>query len=206
MNGNPLKNENVIPIKKLSNIARLKNLWLNNPRSKIGRRNWMIFKLGIVTGLRASDLTRLTWRQVYDDSGNPRKYIIDEKDKKTGKINHYLYIAQAHDDLVLYRDWLRHNFQNSSYYMFPSSKNPKKHIVVHTLYYMMRNAGDKLGLEHLGTHSIRKTFGYIAYTQTHNIVYVMRRLNQSNPKVTLRYIGIDRESMEQISSKIHFDI
>lgn len=206
INGDPVLNENVRPIKKLSEIAKMKNYWLSNPNLKMGRRNWTLFKLGIVTGLRASDLVRLKWYQVFDDNGSPRTYIYDEKDKKTGKVNHFLYIRQAHDDLLLYKNWLSTKRTTHPPFLFPKIHNFKNHIVVHTLYFIMRNVGNNIGLKHIGTHSIRKTFGYIAYKETHDLTYVMKRLNQSNPDVTLRYIGIDRESMEQISSKLHFDI
>lgn len=206
LNGDPVLDENVRPIKKFSDIAKMKNYWLNSPRLKMGRRNWTLFKLGIVTGLRASDLVRLRWSQVFKDSGEPRTYIYDEKDKKTGKINHFLYIKQARDDLLLYRAWLSHQIKFTPTFLFPKHNDPRSHLVVHSLYFIMRSVGQVIGLKHIGTHSIRKTFGYIAYHETHNLTYVMKRLNQSNPDVTLRYIGIDRESMEAISSKLHFDV
>ena len=34
LNGNPIKDENVYPIKKESDRMRLKNYWLHNPRLK----------------------------------------------------------------------------------------------------------------------------------------------------------------------------
>lgn len=206
INGNPTKDEIVYPIKNMKDIARMKNYWLNNKKLKMGRRNWTIFKLGVVTGLRASDLVSLRWNQVFDSNDDPRTYIYGEKDQKTGKNNHYLYIKQAHDDLILYKDWLHKRIEFNPPYLFPKIHDAKGHLVVHSLYYIMRRIGDTLGIPHVGTHSIRKTFGFIAFKETHNLTYVMKRLSQSTPDVTLRYIGIDKESMEQISSKLHFDI
>ena len=202
--GNPIKNEIVEPVKKPADRQRLKNYWLHG-HNQTGRRNWMIFRLGMVTGLRASDLVRLRWQQVYDDDNQPRPRIYNEKDQKTGKINHLLDIRPVHDDLVVYKDFVTSHVINNPTVMFPQLRNPRKSIQSHTLYKIMRKAGDDLGLNHLGSHSIRKTFGYIAYSQTHNLGYVMKKLNQSNPSVTLRYIGIERASINKITDSINWN-
>lgn len=61
---------------------------------------------------------------------------------------------------------------------------------------------DKLNLNYLGTHTIRKKF----YQQTnHDIALVMKLLNQSSEQMTLTYLGLDQEIREHILSTIHFD-
>jgi integrase len=51
----------------------------------------------------------------------------------------------------------------------------------------------------VGTHSPRKTFGYHVYKRTGgNIGLVQKLLNHSVTEYTLRYIGIDREQMDNI--------
>lgn len=202
LNGNPLKDETVYPIKKKSNRLALKHYWLSS-NLPTGRRNLMLFEFGLVTGLRASDLVRLTWKQVYQD-GYPRCHIYGEKDKKTGKLNHFLDIKPLYHKLALYRSYYIHNIFEYPIYMFPVLYHPLQHIKSHTLYLIMRKAGEKVGLNHLGSHTIRKTSGYIAFKQTYNLGYVMKKLNQSNPSITLRYIGLERESMDRITNSIHW--
>jgi integrase len=58
-------------------------------------------------------------------------------------------------------------------------------------------AGEAVGLERVGTHSLRKTFGYHVYKRTGgNLGLVQKLLNHSSSADTLRYIGIDREQMD----------
>lgn len=200
---NYTKNEFVHPIKKYSDRMKFKHYWLSNSyHGHMGRRNWTLFRVGIVTALRASDLVRLQNWQVYYKSGIPRPMVIDEIDKKTGKANHYLDIKQIHDSLVVYHIWRKH-YGIISKWLFPQYRNKSKHITPNYLYMLMSKTADRLGIKHIGSHSLRKTFGYLAMKQTGNIGYVMKRLNQSNPKVTLRYIGLDKANMNQITDQIN---
>lgn len=55
-------------------------------------------------------------------------------------------------------------------WLFPSSENPDKHTAAHTYYRIMQKTGDFLGLNYLGTHTMRKTGAYRVYEQSnHNI-------------------------------------
>jgi site-specific recombinase XerD len=55
----------------------------------------------------------------------------------------------------------------------------------------------------MGTHSLRKTFGYHVFIRTgHNLVLVQRLLNHSHSSATLRYIGIDKD----IIRKVYIDL
>ena len=59
--------------------------------------------------------------------------------------------------------------------------------------------GKSVGLANIGTHSLRKTFGYHAFKQTGgNLPLVQKLLNHSSSGETLRYIGIDREQMDSV--------
>ncbi|WP_255700525.1 tyrosine-type recombinase/integrase [Dethiosulfovibrio faecalis] len=50
----------------------------------------------------------------------------------------------------------------------------------------------------IGTHILRKTFAYHAYKSGHNLSMIQNLLNHSAPSVTLRYIGITKEEMDNI--------
>ena len=61
----------------------------------------------------------------------------------------------------------------------------------------MNRAGKAAGLECIGTHTLRKTFGYHVYKKSGgNLGLVQKLLNHSNSGDTLRYIGIDKEDMD----------
>jgi len=50
----------------------------------------------------------------------------------------------------------------------------------------------------IGTHTLRKTFGYWAYKQGIDITLLMRIFNHSSPAITLRYIGITQEEINEV--------
>ncbi len=49
----------------------------------------------------------------------------------------------------------------------------------------------------IGTHSLRKTFGYIQHQNVTSIDLIQRMLNHSSPEITLAYIGITRDDMDE---------
>ena len=54
----------------------------------------------------------------------------------------------------------------------------------------------------LGTHTLRKTFGYHYYQQTHDIAGLMKLFNHSKEETTLIYIGIASDERKQTFRKI----
>lgn len=69
----------------------------------------------------------------------------------------------------------------------------------------MHKVGDLLGINYLGTHTMRKTGAYRVYVQSnYNIGLVMGLLNHSSEAMTLRYLGLDAESERNMLNKINF--
>ena len=50
----------------------------------------------------------------------------------------------------------------------------------------------------IGTHSLRKTWGYFVYKRTKNLAIIMKILNHSSISQTLKYIGIEQEDLNLI--------
>lgn len=177
---------------------------------KYGRRNYTVFQVGKATLLRVSDVIALKKSDVFDEDGQIMKnaYIVDKKTKKQNT----LYLRPVENDLLVYQNWLmRFQMKNpnlnvyDSKWLFPSFENPENHIAAHTYYGIMSKVGDLLGLNYLGTHTMRKTGAYRVYEQSnHNIGLVMKLLNHSSEAVTLNYLGLDQESRERILDNINF--
>lgn len=49
----------------------------------------------------------------------------------------------------------------------------------------------------IGTHSLRKTFGYHHYKQFDNIELLQKIFNHSYSAITLRYIGIEQDIIDE---------
>lgn len=199
----------VKPIKDSWVLKSVQNTLLND--FETGRRNYTIFQTGKATLLRVSDVLRLKKSDVFDEKGRVKRnaYIIDKKTKKPNT----LYLKPVERDLEDYYDWLKewqdkHSNQTVFYseWLFPSFTHPDRHIEERRYYMIMHKVGDKLHLNYLGTHTMRKTGAYMVYEQTnHNIALVMQLLNHSSEQMTLAYLGLDQETREHILDTIHFD-
>lgn len=191
----------VLPIKNSNILHEVQDTLLNNFR--YGRRNYTIFQVGKATLLRVSDVLALRRNEIFNDDGTIKKnaYI---RDKKTDKPN-TLYLKPVNQDLIDYLQWLNENKIQSDW-LFPSIKHPDRHITEKQFYKIMAKTGDLLGINYLGTHTMRKTGAYRVYTQTHyNIGLVMSLLNHSSEAMTLKYLGLDQVSREQMLDKVSFD-
>lgn len=193
--------QKVLPIKDTEILHEVEDTLLNN--FKFGRRNYTIFKLGLVTMLRVSDLLALRRSDIFndDDSINSNAFIVDQK---TGKHN-ILYLKPALNDLTLYMKWLNDNYPDSKW-LFPSTQHPENHISIKQYYKVIRHVGDLLGIDYLGTHTMRKTGAYRVYVQSnYDIGLVMSLLNHSSQTMTLRYLGLDQVSKEKKLDQVKFD-
>lgn len=66
-------------------------------------------------------------------------------------------------------------------------------------YYIIRTACEEAGLEDkFGTHTMRKTFGYHHYKKFKDVAMSQKIFNHSSPEITLRYIGIEQDEIDEI--------
>jgi integrase len=82
-------------------------------------------------------------------------------------------------------------------YLFKSQKGNNKPISRVQAYRILNNASEKIGLKEIGTHTLRKTFGYWHYQQYKDIALLQELFNHSAPSITLRYIGINQDIMDR---------
>ena len=172
------------PIRDLNQLEEFKRLLAEKDL-----RNWMLFVLGINIGLRVSDLLPL---RVKDVSGQ-YLHVIEKKSKKRRRILLNEALRAEIRRYLDYYDWLGPNdllFESNSY---RTSGEPISSVQA---YRIMRDAGDALGLDSIGTHTMRKTFGYHFYQRTKEIATLQLLMNHSSPRVTMKYIGILQDEMD----------
>lgn len=177
----PIRNKDVI-----SNILS----YLRNTNE----RNYILFMLGIYTGLRISDIRRLKVGDVRSKQG------VNIKSKKTGKmifIKFNVELKRALDKYIKGKD--------DNDYILKSREGYNSPITRQQAYKILRKIADKFDLQSIGTHSLRKTFGYhYYYACKKDIVKVQMALDHSDPSITLRYIGILQEDVEAGIDKLKF--
>ena len=80
-------------------------------------------------------------------------------------------------------------------YLFPSTKGG--HLEVNTVYQMFQKVANLLGRDDIGTHTLRKTFGYHYYKKTKDVATLMEIFGHSSEKITKRYIGINEDEISE---------
>lgn len=149
-----------------------------------GERDYIMFLIGINTGLRVGDLLRL---KVKDLKRKKRVVILEGKTKKARTIN----LANIYDEIQSYLKTLE-----NTEWAFPSRKGDKP-ITPTQAYRQLNKAANMVDIEEgIGTHTMRKTFGYWFYKQDKDVAQLQKILNHSHPEITLRYIGITDEEIE----------
>jgi integrase len=145
-----------------------------------GLRDYMVFLIGINTGLRCGDIVAL---KISDVIGKTSTVIQEGKTKKSRRI-HFHAIK---DELDAYIDTLKAG--KPTKWLFPSRKGDN-HIGARQIYTSFQKAADMAGLKSVGCHTARKTFGYWHYKEHKNVAVLQKILNHSKPEVTRVYIGI----------------
>ncbi|NJP39372.1 site-specific integrase [Alkalicoccus luteus] len=172
--------EYVQPIRSTEKIKEVKAILKR--RSK---RDYFLFVLGINTGLRVSDLLQLKVEDVKD------RTHINIKEKKTGKQKKFKLNKSAIEAIKDYTETL-----DDDRYLFAGFKNKEKAISRVQAYRILNEVAKEAGLKEIGTHTMRKTFGYHFYQKTKDVALLQTIFNHSAPSVTLKYIGVNQDMMD----------
>lgn len=172
--------KNVQPLRSLELIQDMK--W--SLKRHCSERDYILFLLGINTSLRVGDLLRL---RVTDIKREKKVTLREGKTRKPRTI----YLSNVYDELAEYVEPLPEKA-----WLFPSRKGDAPISRVQA-YRQLIKAGDMADIpEGIGTHTMRKTFGYWHYKQFKDVAELQMIFNHSHPKVTLTYIGILEEEVE----------
>lgn len=169
----------VQPIRDKAKLAAMKEWFANR-----SERDNLWFLLALNTGLRISDVLV---RKVRDVDG-PHLVLREKKTRKRRFIPINDELAHA------LRQYCRG--RRATDYLFQSREGENRPITTSMAYRIMRQAAAAVGLKHIGTHTLRKTFGYWLYQQTKDPQLVCEALGHSDPAITKRYIGINQETVD----------
>lgn len=154
-------------------------------RFKGKARDVLMFSLGINTGLRISDIVPL---KVKDVRGKTHLRLREKKTKKSKVIRINDGLMQEIEDYT--------KGMGLEDYLFPSQMSDS-HITTTQAYRILQKAAKLLERDDIGTHTLRKTFGYMYYNKTNDIVKLQKLFNHSSQDITLRYIGITLEEIDK---------
>ena len=186
----------VRPIKDRELLGRIQDDLARQTGAR-ARRIYLLFAVGIYTGLRISDIVGLRKKQV---SG---EYMI-LTEQKTGKETEIAINGVLMDILDE-----RTAGMDGNDYLFPSQKRgpggQKQHITTRTAAADMHWIKQRYGLDFpFCCHSMRKIYGYWYYKQSGGDIEGLRQyFNHSSIEITKRYICIDRDEVNEKSKKMY---
>lgn len=191
----------VEPIRDLETIKQIRKIL-----KKQSLRNELLFILGINVGLRIGDILKLTVGNLIRPDRIPRDYVVikEEKTLKTKKF----YLGAIVKELVITMFEGTAELKMADY-VFKSRKGCNRPISRQQAYRILNRAAEALGLVErtsqghilsgeIGTHTLRKTFGYHAYQSGVSLELLMQIFNHASKTQTLRYIGITEEQKKEV--------
>src|SRR5699024_1307721 len=141
---------------------------------KLAHRDVLLFLIVIITGLRVNDLVRLKIAYVKN------KYVLTIREGIKNKLRD-INVGMLHKEIQTYIV----NKQPHDY-LFTSQK-VNKAISTTQVYRILTDAADYLGRSYIGTHTMRKSFGYHHYKQFKDVAILQEIFNHAAPNITKRY-------------------
>ena len=197
-------NKTTQPIRSQSDRDALASYFWNH-----NLRDYAFFYFGIYTGRRISDIVRMNVRDVaFIDKKS--HFVIRERleiqEKKTGKFTDLILHPTLRRALSKYlKRRLKKSESKGALLNEPLFKSQKSRrtgeyrITERQAGRILNLAAYNCGLNYrIGTHSLRKTFGYCAYQLGASIERIQKLLNHSSPEITLAYIGITRDDLDEV--------
>ena len=177
-----------VPIKDKRQLHQMADYFLK--RGQV--RNYVLLNLGVHTALRIGDLLRLRWEDVYNESKDSFYTHVTITEHKTGKTKTIALNQQVIKALRLYLPMRR------GAYIFVSRRGNGPISRVQA-WRIIHDAAVHLGLpRHISCHSLRKTWGYHAWTsQAVSPVVIMAIYNHSSYEITKRYLGVAQDELDR---------
>ena len=149
-------------------------------------RDYMLFMIGINIGLRVSDILPL---RVRDVRGTHIR-VVEQKTQKINRIainnslrkalNRYIVGKKDHEVLIKSREGVNKPISRSMAYK------------------ILREAAEAVGIMEVGTHTMRKTFGYHIYQRDKDVAALQKLFNHNKPETTLLYIGVEQDYLDDV--------
>lgn len=170
----------VEPIRKIEHLKKLENYL-----AKKSPRDLLLLTIGTNCGLRISDIVALN---VGDVRNKSHIQIIE---KKTGKFKKFPINAKLKP---MFEEYTKGKMSEEA--LFQSRFHNRMDRF--TAYRIIKAACKAAKLEEkVGTHTLRKTFGYHHYKKFKDVAMLQKIFNHSSPQITLRYIGIEQDQIDE---------
>ncbi len=151
---------------------------------KRNERDYVIWVLGLNSGLRVSDIIGLNVSDVVD------KTHITIIEKKTQKLKSFYINNKLKKVLNSYTKG--RNLDEPLFLGKQGRRLDRKQV-----YRFLIEACNYIGVKaKVSTHTLRRTFGYHHYQQYKDAVILQKIFNHSSQRITLMYIGVTQDEID----------
>lgn len=178
----------VEPIRNEKDIKAISQYLSGHPRDKL------LFVMGINNGLRAGDLLKIKVGDVRHLKVKQVHQIIESKTKKKNVLVINKAVRKALDNYFAQGD------HEDQHFLFRSRKGANSPLSVQAVHGLINKWTLDLHIKgNFGSHSLRKTWGYQQRVM-HSVGFdvIAKRYNHSDPKTTMRYLGINDEEVHEV--------
>lgn len=184
------------PIRNKHHIREMAYYYLKSGKL----RNHLLIVLGIYSGLRISDLLRLTALDVYDFTTRQYRTHLTLIESKTGKLK---CIALNKHAIVALENCLGSTPASPEAFLFQTKRKRHAAIGRTQAWRIIKEAAKAVGAAgRISCHSLRKTMGYHAWKMGTPAVLLMDIFNHTSFDVTKRYLGIAQDDRDQVYLKL----
>jgi integrase len=180
-------------------------------RKQIAKRNKMLFLVGINLSLRISDLVSIKWKFFFNDDMTFKDFY-KIKPKKTEKLGKYVKIYFNEVVKKSVSEYIEeYPFDDMEEFVFKSMKGDGA-ISERAVWKIMIDSANESGItyKNIGTHSLRKTFGYHVWHDAEDkelaLVKLMIIFNHSSIATTKQYIGVMDKEIEAVFNDLNLGL
>lgn len=160
-------------------------------------RDYIMWMIGIHVGIRISDILKL---KVKDVRKQTHLKIFEQKTNKYKRVIIPPILRKELEQFI--------KGKKDSEFLIASREKTKtgkqRAITRKTAWANINKAAKAIGYrEKIGTHSMRKTFGYHYYKKYHSVGDLMVLFNHAEEATTLRYIGIAYDQLDSNMSNLY---
>lgn len=200
----------VYAIKNIEDISKVENFLVKN----YGENFADIWRVGINLALRASDLLNITMEDSIKainvgyflileqktsyktiDKGLPseRKVRTKQRPRMIALNNKAIRILKMRITEHPNDHWL---FQTTARNHHGENKGKKMPLSYQAVWSAFVEAGNFINIK-MGTHTMRKTRGYMLHKNGYAIEEICKMFNHAHPSITMRYIGLEQDRINE---------
>lgn len=185
----------------------------NDNQRQIACRNKLLFLIGMNVGIRSSDLRTLRWSFFFNKIGknlNWKPYytlqpVKQRKQKKFVKLFFNQTVKTAIENYIS-----EYPIEDLDEYLFASRKGSEP-ISAKSICRIIKDSASEANIkQNIGSHSLRKSFGYWCWHESTDknkaLVILQQLFNHSSTQVTAKYIGITDNEIEDMFNSISLGI